>query len=216
MMRLVFCDDNRILCDALASALEAHGHEALAITTSPAEGIDAVGECQPDACLLDLRFPNGDDGLRAAQAIRERYPGTAVLVLSARTDAATSSQAREIGVAGFLAKDQNIDQIADALDVIAAGGRVFRPLPPRQEAPRRENSRGARPVAALTEREEEVLRRIAAGQSTAQMAGEMRITIGTLRTYVRNVLAKLGAHSRLEAAALISQQGRTGGPPRGN
>jgi two-component system nitrate/nitrite response regulator NarL len=210
MMRLVFCDDNRILCDALATALEAHGHEALAITTSPAEGIVAVGELQPDACLMDLRFPNGDDGLRAARALRERYPQTAVLVLSAQTDAETSNAAREIGVAGFLAKDQNIDQIADALELIASGGQVFRSPPCRPETPRRGNARDTPALAALTEREQEVLRRIAAGQGTAQMASEMTITIGTLRTYVRNVLAKLGAHSRLEAAALISRQGMPG------
>jgi DNA-binding CsgD family transcriptional regulator len=61
------------------------------------------------------------------------------------------------------------------------------------------------PLATLTPREAEVLRRIAGGQSTRTMAAEMKVTTETLRTYVRNVLAKLGAHSRLEAAAMASQ-----------
>jgi DNA-binding NarL/FixJ family response regulator len=62
------------------------------------------------------------------------------------------------------------------------------------------------PLSTLTPRETEVLRRIAAGQNTKKMAGEMNVTTETLRTYVKNVLGKLGAHSRLEAAALASRQ----------
>jgi two-component system, NarL family, nitrate/nitrite response regulator NarL len=166
-----------------------------------------VAGCRPDACLLDLRFPGGEDGLGAARAIRQDYPDTAVLVLSALTDPATSSQAREIGVAGFLAKDQNIDQIADALDVIAAGGQAFSPVRARAPSSRRAPVRPSYRLSALTQREQEVLRRIAQGQGTGQMAREMEITTSTLRTYVRNALAKVGVHSRLEAAALVSRGG---------
>jgi two-component system nitrate/nitrite response regulator NarL len=208
-MRLVLCDDNRILCDALAVVLAARGHQALAITTTAADGVAAVARDQPDACLLDLRFPHGEDGLTAARTIRRRYPDTAVLVLSARTDPAASGEARQIGAAGFLAKDQSIDRIADALDVIAAGGVVFPPPSARRAAA----GRGRCPPAALTRREREVLRRIAAGQGTGQMASEMKVTTGTLRTYVRNALVKVGAHSRVEAAALVCRNGLPAGPP---
>jgi two-component system, NarL family, nitrate/nitrite response regulator NarL len=209
-MRLVLCDDNRILCDALAAALESRGHQTLAIATTAGDGVAAVAGCHPDACLLDLRFPGGEDGLGAARAIRQNYPDTAVLVLSALTDPATASRAREIGVAGFLAKDQNIDQIADALDVIAAGGQAFSPVRARAPSPRRAPERPSYRLSALTQREQEVLRRIAQGQSTGQMAREMEITTSTLRTYVRNALAKVGVHSRLEAAALVSREGLPG------
>lgn len=208
-MRLVLCDDNRILCDALAVALAARGHQALAITTTAADGVAAVARDQPDACLLDLRFPHGEDGLTAARTIRRSYPETAVLVLSALTDPAASGEARQIGAAGFLAKDQSIDRIADALDVIAAGGVVFPPPSARRAAA----GSSRRPPAALTTREEEVLRRIAAGQGTEQMASEMKITTGSVRTYVRNALVKVGAHSRVEAAALVCRDGLAVGPP---
>ena len=82
-MRLVLCDDNRIFCEALAVALEARGHRALAIATTADESIAAVARHQPDACLLDLRFHSGGEGLGAARLIRDRYPETAVLVMSA-------------------------------------------------------------------------------------------------------------------------------------
>ena len=70
-MRLVLCDDNRIFCEALAVALEARGHRALAIATTADESVAAVARYQPDACLLDLRFHSGGDGLGAARMIRD-------------------------------------------------------------------------------------------------------------------------------------------------
>jgi DNA-binding NarL/FixJ family response regulator len=204
-MRLVLCDDNRIFCEALAVALEARGHRALAIATTADESVAAVARYQPDACLLDLRFHSGGDGLGAARVIRDRYPETAVLVVSGRADKATFLAAKKIGVAGVFGKDQELDRIAAALDVIAASrpaapGRPESGAPPEPGAPPGDDL-----LAGLTPRETEVLRRITAGQGTRKMAAEMNVTTETLRTYVKNVLAKLGAHSRLEAAALGSK-----------
>src|ERR1700720_1881656 len=73
-VRLVLCDDNRIFCEALAVALEARGHQALAIATTADEGVAAVARHQPDACLLDFRFHEGGEGLGAARMIRDQYP----------------------------------------------------------------------------------------------------------------------------------------------
>jgi two-component system, NarL family, nitrate/nitrite response regulator NarL len=210
-MRLVLCDDNRILCEALAVAMEARGHQVVAIAATAADGIAAADAHQPDAVLLDLRFPAGPDtseavGLAAAKSIRLRCPGTAVLVLSGLADRSVWSAAMRIGVAGVLSKDQSVCKIAAALDVIAAGGVVFDPVasrPGREAGAARWRSR---PLSALTPREEEVLRRLVGGQSTGQMASEMHIAISTLRTYVKNVLIKLGAHSRLQAAALATRE----------
>ena len=215
-MRLVFCDDNRILSEALATAMEALGHEVAAITTSPAEGLAAVGKHQPDAVLLDPRFPDrgardgtgadATEGLRAAEAMRQDFPGTAVLVLSGLADRTTWSAAMKIGVAGFLGKDQDVGQIAAALDEVGAGGMVFDPMVPTRASVSSHRRRRPSPLHVLTPREKEVLRRIVAGQSTGQMAEEMDIAINTLRSYVKNVLTKLGAHSRLQAAALAARE----------
>jgi len=213
-MRLVLCDDNRILCEALAVALEARGYQVVAITSAAADGLAAVGEHRPDVVLLDLRFPGGTngadgestEGLSAAGAIRQHYPDTAVLVLSGLADRATWSAAMKLGVAGFLCKDHNVTQIAAALNVISAGGVVFDPMVRSQVGVRPPSRRRASQLSLLTPREKEVLRRITAGQSTEQMAEEMNIAINTLRTYVKNVLTKLGAHNRLQAAALVSRE----------
>lgn len=197
-MRLVLCDDNRILCEALGVALEWHGHQVLAAVTNTARGIAAVAAHHPGACVLDLRFPDPPDGLMAASIIRKLYPETAVLVLSAFIDRAAQSTAQEIGVSGFLRKDHNVDHVVSALDVIGAGGVVFDPLVSRP-APA-EGARSVNSAYYLTPREKEVLYRIVAGQGTIQMSREMNISTSTLRSYVKDMLAKLGVHSRLEAA----------------
>jgi two-component system, NarL family, nitrate/nitrite response regulator NarL len=198
-MRLVICDGSRILGEALAGALAACGHEVQAVATTADGCIASVTDYQPDVCAMDLQLPAPDDGLRALREIRGRCAGTAVLVLSDLADPSICAQARRMGIAGHLRKDRSVSQINDVLlHMIGEGEPVFDPVPARQ-APK------AAVSIMLTPREAEVLRRIVEGQDTRQMAAEMNISLSTLRTYVKNVLAKVGAHSRLEAAAVASR-----------
>jgi DNA-binding NarL/FixJ family response regulator len=196
-MRLVIFDGNQILSEALADALEGdHGLNAVAVTTAD-ECVAAVGSYMPDACVLEVRLPDTADGLRLISEIRNRFPDTAVVVASDATDPSTVAKAKDLGIAGFLAKSRSVSEVADALRRIASGQPVF------DLAPHTASHRD--PSFLLTPREAEVLRRIAVGQDTGQMASEMDIAISTLRTYIKNVFAKLGVHSRLEAAAVASR-----------
>jgi two-component system, NarL family, nitrate/nitrite response regulator NarL len=204
-VKLVICDNQRILAEALAAALNARGHQVLAVMTTVTGGLGAVSAGRPDVCLLGLQFDGQPTGLDAARAIHQWYPGTRVLVLSGVTDPETLSQVIGNGVAGFMRKDQSVDQIAAALDVIAAGGSVRDPGLPRAQARGAVRRQPRNPLDELSPREKEIVARIAGGQSTRQMAFAMNITVGTVRTYVKNVLAKLGAHSRLQLAALASR-----------
>jgi two-component system, NarL family, nitrate/nitrite response regulator NarL len=201
-MRLVLCDDHELLAQALAVALEARGHQVLAVTTTPAAGVAAVEAFRPDICLLDLRFPEDGNGLDAARAIGQRYPQTKVLVLSGVADPQTVDAAAKAGVAGYIAKDQSVSEISRALEMIAAGRTVIS-LGLRSQWSDKGRRRAA--LDALTPREKEVLARIVAGESTVRIARAMGITTGTVRIYVGNVLAKLGVHSRLQAAALARE-----------
>jgi DNA-binding NarL/FixJ family response regulator len=203
-MRLVLCDDNKILCDALRMALDRRGHLVVATANTTVLGIAAVAAHRPGACLLDLRFPDPPDGLEAARVIRQRYPRTAVLILSGFVDQAVRAEAVRIGVAGFLRKDQNVDHVTDALGVIAAGGEIFDSVLTARGRPA--GRPPDCPAYLLTPREREVLGRMVAGQSTVQMSHEMKIEVSTLRTYVKNVLTKLGAHSRLQAVAVATRE----------
>lgn len=202
-MRLVLCDDNRILCEALAAVLQARGHRVLAIATQASEGVAAVCAHKPDACLLDVRLPDGS-GIDAAQAMHKHYPDAKIVMLSCLGDLSVVAEAKKAGVVGFLRKDQRVDAIVRAVEVVGAGGMAFDPATSRPQGRRMTGKNRDHCLGALTTRETEVLRRIVAGQGTEQMAGEMGVTISTLRSYVKSVLTKLGVHSRLEAAAIAS------------
>ena len=203
-MRLVLCDANRIFCEALALVLEARSHQALAIALTPDAGVAAVATHQPDACLMDLHFPNGGDGLHAVRAIRASVPGDG----SPRH----VRPQRPGGLIGrHAARRYGLPQQRSGTrpGSRSAGHDRCRPDGGHSRVVAQVGL-GTRPTARYgpalksTPRETEVLRRIAAGQDTKTMVREMNVTTGTLRTYVKNVLAKLGAHSRLEAAALAS------------
>jgi two-component system, NarL family, nitrate/nitrite response regulator NarL len=181
--------------------LQARGHPVLAIATTAGDSVAAVAANRPDACLFDLRFPDGS-GLEAARAIRRRVPETKIVVFSRITDPAVISEAKKIGAAGFVRKDQKPETITRALEAISAGRTAFDPGSPGRRAavpPAQER------LGKLTPRERQVLQRIVAGQSTGQMAREMGVAMSTLRSHVGSVLGKLDAHSQVQAAAIASR-----------
>jgi two-component system, NarL family, nitrate/nitrite response regulator NarL len=200
-MKILICDQQRMLAEALASALDARGYDILAVTTTVNGALSAGGDWVPDVCLLGLRPGHQSTGPDTVRAILERYPGTKVLVLSEITDPEMLSQFMRSGVAGLTHQDQSVAQIAAALDAIEAGRSVLDP------GPLRFRTRDRNRLCELSPREKEILTRITAGQGTRQMSCAMNITVDTVRTYVKNVLAKLGVHSRLQLAALASRDG---------
>ena len=200
-MKILICDQQRMLAEALAAALDARGYDILAVTTSVSGAPGPAGDWVPDVCLLGLQPGHQASGPDIVRAMLQRYPGTKVLVLSEITDPETLSQLMRSGAAGLTHQDRSVAQIAAALDAIEAGRNVLDPGPLRFPA------RARKRLCELSPREKEILTRIAAGQSTRQMSCTMNITVDTVRTYVKNVLAKLGAHSRLQLAALASQDG---------
>jgi len=200
-MKILICGQQLMLAEALASALDARGYDILAVATTISDIPGAAGDFVPDVCLLGLQAGNQLDGPGLVRAILQHYVGTKVLVLSEVTAPETLSQLIRSGAAGLIHQDQSVAQIAEALDAIEAGRNVIDPGPLR--VPARDTSR----LRELSPREKEILARIVGGQSTKQMSCAMNITVDTVRTYVKNVLTKLGAHSRLQLAALASRDG---------
>jgi two-component system, NarL family, nitrate/nitrite response regulator NarL len=214
-MRLILCDDHLVLAEALSAALAARGHQVLAVTSTTDTTVTAVRTLEPDICLLDLSFYGQRSGLDAARAISGLHIHTKVVMLSGIGDPDALCEAVELPIAGFIRKDQNVDEIARALDVITAGGILIAPAPRRSAPSRRARSRPPDPMDELTAREREVVGRIVNGESTKRMAEAMNITPDTVRSYVKNVLAKLGAHSRLEVAAIASRSKDPADDPAG-
>jgi two-component system nitrate/nitrite response regulator NarL len=149
-------------------------------------------------------------GLELAQIVIERHPRTKILMVSATDDPAIVSAALDLGVSGFTRKDQRIDGIVQILERVGQGEVAVDPELLRAAVRHLKSpdiDQAERTLRYLTPREREVLRRIVEGESTKQIARAMDIAQSTARTHVQNVLVKLGAHSRVEASAIVARVG---------
>ena len=165
---------------------------------TPEDSIAALAGYQADAS--EARLGRGRNGDGPAQPPGSQVPRPVFTLMSGRGDPAAPPAPRQAGP-----PEQRLDPVAAALEVIATSQPAASRAPSSAPGQGPGAQPGQDPLSALTPRETEVLRRIAEGQNTKKMAREMNVTTETLRTYVRNVLTKLGAHSRLEAAALATQ-----------
>ena len=206
-MRLVICDDHRLLLDALGAALCARGYQLEALVTTAAEAVHAVLTHDPDVAIIDVHLADGD-GLAAASEIAQRHPRTRVLLMSASTDPDILRAGIAAGAAGFARKDDSVDGIVRRLNLVAAGEAAF-DLGALRTAVNRPIGRspGRQLLQRLSPREREVLGLLVDGRDTVDIASSLHIADSTARTHVQNVLVKVGAHSRLQAAAIAVQVG---------
>jgi two-component system, NarL family, nitrate/nitrite response regulator NarL len=203
-MRLLVCDDHRLLLDALSMALTDRGYTVVATALDPDEAVEAARIYQPDACLLDVRFPHAN-GLSAISRIHAVSPDTKVVMLSGSVNRSLVADAIAEGAQGFVGKEKPVDVICEALEM-AHQGHLAVDLLLLQEVlrPHGQNDDPLWMLKFLTEREWEVMRCIMDGLSTEQMADQLQVQRSTARTHVQNLLTKLGVHSRLQAAALMT------------
>lgn len=203
-MRVVICDDHRLLAECLQEAIASAGHEIAALAVSPAEAVACVELHRPDVLLLDLGYPNGD-ALAAARDLVDRHPGTRVVILTGSDSLDHVREALAAGVAGYLRKDERIDRIIDALERCARGERVvdellLRRLANRSKTPTRDGA-----GVQLTSRERDVARLLQAGLNTSEIVQRLGIRESTVRRHVQVIFSKLSVHSRIEAVARLGQ-----------
>lgn len=206
--RLLLVDDHTLFREGLAAILNAQPD--LEVVAQASDGIEAVVMAQqlrPDLILMDIEMP-GMDGLEALLRIRQILPEVRVVMLTVRDDEEALLQAIKYGAQGYLLKDLNsakvIEMIRGALRGEAAlppllAARIleeFRRLSQQQFASGGE----AATFTPLTAREQEVLTHIAQGKSDKEIAAVLQVSVYTVKTHVRNILAKLQVNSRHEAA----------------
>lgn len=206
-MRLVLCDDHRLLVEAIEVVLTGLGHEVCAITTTPEEAIAAVRTHQPDILLLDVAFP-GSRSIETIPRVAEAGPDTRVVLLSAEASPAVVAQAIASGASGFVRKERMMSDLVDALELARQGHLAVEPnLLQRALRAGSSNEDPLWPLSFLTDREWQVLRCIVDGNGTDDIAERLKVQRSTARTHVQSVLSKLGVHSRLQAAALVAAHG---------
>jgi serine/threonine-protein kinase PknK len=191
--RVALADDEVLLREGLASLLERAGFEVVGQCGDGTELIALVGEHRPDLALVDIRMPptHSTEGLDAARVIRERFPQTAVVVLSAHVDVEHAMDLLASGQrSGYLLKSRvtDVQEFIQALERIVRGGSVVDPELVRElVAARRVDD----PLDEITAREREVLSLMAEGRSNAGIARKLCVTEGTVEKHVHSILAKL-------------------------
>jgi DNA-binding NarL/FixJ family response regulator len=193
-VRVVIAEDGVLLREGLARLLADEGHEVTASISDALGLVEAVEKERPDVCIVDVRMPPTftDEGLRGALEIRERWPGTPVLVLSQYVEEryATELLSGDSNGVGYLLKQRVADvrDFLDALERVAAGGTALDPEVVAQLLARARRH----PHDELTPREHEVLTLMAEGLSNAGIAQRLVVTEGAVEKHVTSIFAKLG------------------------
>ncbi|GAA0502533.1 putative nitrate/nitrite response transcriptional regulatory protein NarL (LuxR family) [Saccharopolyspora subtropica] len=199
MVDLVLGDDHAIFVDALVATLPQHGCRILGTAHDTAGVVAAVRRHQPDVCLLDRYFADGD-GLDVIAAVLDAGGHTRVVVLTADGDVRGMRDALGRGAVGYVNKMCGLAVLAGAIRGVMDGEVVVELAASR--APRLAGTTDARRLAShLTAREWQCLRMLVEGSHTMAMAKQLGVAPTTVRTHVQSVLTKLGVHSRLEAAS---------------
>jgi DNA-binding NarL/FixJ family response regulator len=194
-LRLVIAEDAAIMRDGLTQTLTRRGHDVVAAVADGESLRQAVAACLPDVAIIDVRMPptHTDEGLRAAQSIRQEHPGVGVLVFSQyiETQSAADLLAGAPEGVGYLLKDRvaDVSDFIDALTRVAAGGTVLDPEVVRHLL---RASRRADTLASLTPREREVLSQVAQGRSNIAIASALTISPRVVEKHVASIFAKLG------------------------
>jgi DNA-binding NarL/FixJ family response regulator len=215
MIRIVVADDHQVVRAGFADLLDTQPDFTVVATAADgAEAVRVSREADPDVVLMDVRMP-GTDGIQATRAITT---GAAqgcprVLILTTFDLDEYVYDALRAGASGFLLKDVTAERLFEAVRVVAAGQALLAPTVTRrlitEFAHQRTtpNAPATGALAALTPRETQVLRLIAAGLSNAEIALRLVVTEETVKTHVSRVLNKLGLRDRTQAVVIAYESG---------
>jgi DNA-binding NarL/FixJ family response regulator len=204
---VVIADDHEVVRRGLGLMIETEANmRLLGVAASGSEALAVVAATRPQVLLLDIQMPD-IDGITAAAQLRAAYPQLVILMLTSYTDDARIYAAMRAGASGYLLKEMSGDALLGAIRAAARGEpqlhpRVARRLMERVMPP-------DDPLARLSAREQEVLRLIARGLSNKEIAAATALTEQTVKSYVREILSKLGVADRTQAALLAVRYGLT-------
>ena len=202
-LRILLADDHGVLRAGLRALLDTQPDMRVVGEVGTAnEAVEALAVSHPDLAILDVRMPGG--GLDAARRIKQEGQGVKVLILSQYDDPAYLHRALSAGASGYALKHASAEELLHAIRAIARGEVYLHPALARVLV---EESWGPRPSPSAetdqqpSEREAQVLRLIALGYTTRQIADELALSVRTIETYKQRLVEKLGLRGR---AALVS------------
>jgi DNA-binding NarL/FixJ family response regulator len=201
MVRVLIADDHAVVRAGLRWALEHAGCLVVGEAGDGAEAIDKAVMLRPDVVLMDLSLPIVS-GADATERITALVPETSVLVLSMLADDATVVSVLRAGARGYLVKDCSTAEIVDGVQRVATGDRVLASSVSGRLC--QSAATGTPPAHVVTQpsiskREEEVLRLMAAGASTSEVARRLYISVKTVKNHLSSIYDKLDSHDRTQA-----------------
>jgi DNA-binding NarL/FixJ family response regulator len=190
---VALADDDVLLREGLASLLDRSGFEVVGQSSNGSDLIALVREHEPELALVDIRMPptHSTEGLDAARVIREEFPQTAILVLSAHVEVEHAMDLLASGQrSGYLLKSRvtDVEEFIETLERIVKGASVVDPALVQELVAARHVDD---PLDVITPREREVLALMAEGRSNAGIARELWVTEGTVEKHVHSILMKL-------------------------
>lgn len=211
MIGVLVVDDHEVFSEALTLLLEQQPDVRL--LGAAREATQALAMCReeaPDVVLMDIDMP-GIDGVEATRLVREICPRARIVIVSGLEDPSMVANALAAGACGYVPKTRAVDELMDVVQRAAAGELVMpeadlAPVLAELQAGRSAPS-GRVALRRLTPRETEILRALAAGDAIQDIADALGISALTVQSHVKNILAKLGVHSRLEAVTLAWRNG---------
>lgn len=199
-IRILCVDDHQLLREGIAAVLEGQPDMKLVgEATSGQEAIESFRRQRPDVTLMDLRMPDMN-GIEAITAIRAEFPTARIIVLTTYAGDALAVEALRAGASGYLLKNLLRKELLETIRAVHAGRRR---IPPEIAAEIAEHAADD----ALTAREIEVLRRVAAGKSNKAIAAELDISENTVKAHMQSILPKLDASDRTHAVIIALKRG---------
>src|SRR3954453_4920912 len=199
-IRIVIADDQHLVRQGFRAMLERlPSMEVVAEAGAGKEAIEQYARHRPDVLLLDLRFPDMC-GVEVIRAIREQFLIARIIVLTTYDGDEDIYQSLQAGAKAYLLKDVTLEELTDCIEKVHRGQTC---VPPPVAAKLAERTTSPE----LTERELDVLRRIVAGRSNKEIAADLNITEGTVKSHINHVLGKLGVHDRTQAAITAIKRG---------
>jgi len=213
MIRVLLADDQVLVRTGLRTILEDSG--GFTVVGEASDGAEAVARCaelHPDVVLMDVRMPNVD-GIEATRRTRAQPNPPRVLMLTTFDLDEYVYAGLRAGASGFLLKDVLAADLVSAIRAVVAGDAVVAPSATRRlierflDSGHQPDQETARRLAGLTEREREVLALMARGLSNAEIADQLFLSEGTVKTHVSHLLGKLGLRDRVQAVVLAYETG---------
>jgi DNA-binding NarL/FixJ family response regulator len=209
--KIVLVDDHVLVRSGMKALLDAEPDlEVTGEAGDGAEGVELALEREPDVVLMDVRMPVLD-GIEATKRIKAAGSTARILVVTSHDDEQFVLTALKAGATGFVLKDSAPERLCDAVRAVAAGDTLLAP-PIARRLVERQLGQATRAhlkqrFCALTERERDIVRRLARGLSNQALADEVGLSEATVKTHVTRLLSKLDVRSRVQAVVLAYESG---------